>query len=124
VSARGQAALARFVSETRRPLHDREPEVLRKAVARLTSKTQRDLTGEVSAYLRKHPDASGNEVFREVGGRKSDVLAAVRAARSLPCDDGNRPRADAASETTEHLPGSLAEASTRFPSSEPLRRSA
>src|SRR5256885_180358 len=118
------ATLARVLSETRRPRHDRDHEFLREAVALRTSSSRRELAGEVASYLGQHPTASANEVYRAVGGRKRDLLAAVRAAKSLPCDDGNRPRADAASETTEHLPGSLAEAPTRFPSSEPRRRSA
>ena len=122
MNARGLAALARFTSETRRPLYDRDHQALREAVARLSSKTLRDLSGEVSSYLRQHPGASASEVCRAVGGRKSDVLELVRAARSLTCDEGNRVGGDAASETTENLPPSLADAPTRFPSSEPLRR--
>jgi len=35
-----------------------------------------------AAYLRYQPDASANAVWREIGGRRSDVLRVVRALRT------------------------------------------
>ena len=119
MNARALAALARFDSETRRPLYDRDPEVLRASLARLSSKTRRDLAAEVAAYLRQNPKASADEVCREVGGRKTDVLALVRAARSVRGGDGNRPGGRVVPQVPDQPPESALATGTRFPLAEP-----
>jgi hypothetical protein len=40
-----------------------------------------ELLAKVRAYLAEHPTASANAVWRELGGRRNDVLRAVRRAR-------------------------------------------
>jgi len=39
------------------------------------------LDEKVAAYLREHPDASANEVFKETGGNRPSVLSAVKRHR-------------------------------------------
>jgi RecA-family ATPase len=43
---------------------------------------------EVADYLREHPEASGNEVFKTVGGTRSDVLALVKELREQQTLEG------------------------------------
>lgn len=51
-----------------------------------------ELVAQVGRYLDAHPDASGNEVYKAIGGRKKRVFAAVRAAREVvPGTTGNNP---------------------------------
>jgi hypothetical protein len=78
MTPRGLAALARFTSEIRRPVYDRDPHVVREALERLNSKTARDLPADVATYLRALPDASANEVARDPG-------AQGRRARTRSC---------------------------------------
>jgi len=120
VSARTLAALARFVSETQRPLHDRDSEVIREAVARLSHRSQRNLAAEVNAYLTQHPHASANEVCVEVGARRSEVLALMRAARGRPCGDHNGAGGDCARSAADYLSRPLGRVVSQFPSTEPL----
>ena len=40
-----------------------------------------ELADAVAAYLNEHPVASGNEVYRAVGGRKANVLTLVRSLK-------------------------------------------
>src|SRR5262249_52359334 len=40
-----------------------------------------ELWAEVAVYLAEHPDASGRGVYAAIGGRKQDVLRAVREVR-------------------------------------------
>lgn len=40
------------------------------------------LRESVAAYIAEHPEASGNEVAREIRGRKRDVLRIVRDLRA------------------------------------------
>lgn len=37
---------------------------------------------KVAAYLADHPDATANAVWREIGGRRGEVLQAVKDARN------------------------------------------
>jgi len=50
-----------------------------------------ELWAQVAVYLAAHPDASANAVHAEVGGRRQDVLRAVREVRSRFLDAGNHP---------------------------------
>jgi hypothetical protein len=84
------AGLARFQSEMRRPLHDRDPELLRAVVAMLEPSAPSPSVARALAYLADYPDASSNQVARHVGGRRKDGLAAVREARALPGTNGNQ----------------------------------
>lgn len=54
---------------------------LRRAVALGKERHQRDLERVVARYLREHPDASANAIYRTFGGRRADVLAAVKTVR-------------------------------------------
>jgi hypothetical protein len=42
---------------------------------------QVEVVAKVAAYYEKHPDASANEVFKAIGGRRDKVLEAVRHVR-------------------------------------------
>jgi hypothetical protein len=44
---------------------------------------------EVEAFLARHPEASANVVYSEIGGRRQDVLRAARAVRARFPSRGN-----------------------------------
>ena len=46
---------------------------------------------QVEGYLAAHPDASANRVHREIGGRRQDVLRAVRSVKERFPGSRNRP---------------------------------
>lgn len=48
-----------------------------------------DTRAKALEHLLSHPDASANAVWREIGGRRQDVLRAVRDARSRFPERGN-----------------------------------
>jgi hypothetical protein len=50
-----------------------------------------ELWARVAVYLAEHPEASANAVHLEVGGRRQDVLRAVREVRSRFLTAGNHP---------------------------------
>jgi hypothetical protein len=56
-------------------------EAILRALARGERARQRQLERTVRRYLAAHPDATANQVHRAVGGRRTDVLAAVRTIR-------------------------------------------
>lgn len=45
------------------------------------SRINRHLLARVREYLEEHPSANANEVYRALGGRRQDVLRAVRSVR-------------------------------------------
>jgi hypothetical protein len=49
-----------------------------------------ELWAEVAVYLAEHPGASGRAVYAAIGGRKQDVLRAVREVRKRFPSPGNR----------------------------------
>jgi hypothetical protein len=54
----------------------------------LDDERQEEIDGEISVFLETHPDASANEVFKALGGNRSEVLEAVRRVRGevVPSD--------------------------------------
>jgi hypothetical protein len=62
-----------------RMLVDEAMSTVRHVIAR--DPQQEELEARVAAYLNDHPEESANDVHRAFGGRKQDVLAAVKAAR-------------------------------------------
>lgn len=78
------------------PLAQLEHDVLSLA-ARIRARRRpvRDVQAQVDKYLDEHPDASANAVVAEVGGRRQEVLRAVRNRRSRFPVGGNQ-REDAA----------------------------
>lgn len=57
--------------------------------ANAVERYQRTLN-QVEGYLAAHPEATANRVHREIGGRRQDVLKAVKSARSRFPDGRNR----------------------------------
>ena len=53
-----------------------------------------ELWAHVAVYLAANPGASANAVQAEVGGRRQDVLRAVREVRSRFLSTGNHPHGE------------------------------
>lgn len=60
------------------------------------ARRQRNLVAEVEAFLRDHPDASGNAVRLAVRGRKAEVLRAVLTHKERFPERGNHHGGEAA----------------------------
>jgi hypothetical protein len=89
VSVRALAALVRFQSEVRRPLYDRDPVVMREAIALLAPPSSPKVARAL-VYLEQRPGASANDTVRYVGGRRADALAAIREAKAVLGTAGNQ----------------------------------
>ena len=50
--------------------------------------------GRVAAFLEEHPDASANEIYRAIGGKRELVLAEVAAQRGSQEPEGNQQGTD------------------------------
>ena len=61
------------------------------------------------AYLEQHPDATANDAACSLGGRRTDALAAVRAARRMMGTNGNQFPRHASGGPTSDLPRTLRE---------------
>lgn len=81
------------------------PELVLESLLTLTSVRPRservaerrgEMWAQVAVYLAEHPDASANAVQAEVGGRRQDVLRAVREVRSRFLSAGNHPHEEMA----------------------------
>lgn len=74
-------------------LVDELERILRRAKAEERTATQAEryqrTLHQVEGYLAAHPGASANHVHREIGGRRQDVLRAVRTVRSRFPDGRN-----------------------------------
>jgi hypothetical protein len=114
VSTHALAALVRFQSEARRPLYDRDLDVMRGAILALEPYVQSSPNvRRALAHLADQPDASANEVALHIGGRRKAALAAAREAKRLLGTNGNHLGGDPAAISPDSPLVPVAEAQKR-----------
>jgi hypothetical protein len=64
----------------------------------------RALERTVRHYLAAHPEAKANEVYRDLGGRRADVLRAIHSVRATEAD-GSTTRAPTSPDNAVPGPG-------------------